>query len=118
MVDNAELDQQEVLHGSLSGYSSVTFSKGIDSGLSHSSSCLLLLDLKGSFLGDFKGRNQSGILKNSGSVCVRKVLQQGSLKTGKSDLELVLLTHELFLGLFEIWLLELDNHSQKLVLKT
>lgn len=37
---------------------------------------------------------------------------------GQGNLELVLLVDQLFFGLLEIWLLDSDNHCQKLILKT
>ena len=118
MINDAQLDEQEIEHGSLSSNWSVDFSQLVNGYFSFLSDGLLLLDLIRGLLSDLKGLNQSSILKNGGWISVRKLLQETRFETSKSNLELVLLVHQLFFGLLKIWLFDLDNHCQKLVLKT
>lgn len=76
VVYDAELNEQEVEHGTLSGYSSVDFTRLGDSLLSLLSNNLLLLDGCGSLLGDFKTLNESKVLKNGGRIGIRQVLEE------------------------------------------
>jgi len=118
VINDAQLDEQEIEHGSLSSNWSVDFSQLVNGYFSFLSDGLLLLDLIRGLLSDLKGLNKSSILENSGWISVRKLLQETRFETSKSNLELVLLVHQLFFGLLKIWLFDLDNHCQKLVLKT
>lgn len=45
-------------------------------------------------------------------------MEQLLFKSGKGDLELVLLFNQLVTGLLEVWLLEPDNLSEQLVFET
>jgi len=75
VVNDAELNKQEVEHSTLSRYASVDFTGDSNSLLSLLSNDLLLLDGGGSLLGDFKSLNKSEVLKNSGGIGVRQVLE-------------------------------------------
>jgi hypothetical protein len=76
VVYDAELNEQEVEHGTLSSYSSVDFTRLGNSLLSLLSNNLLLLDGCGSLLGDFNSLNESQVLKNGGRIGVRQVLEE------------------------------------------
>jgi hypothetical protein len=80
MVNDLELDEQEVEHGSLSSDSSVNFSGLINLDFSICSLSLLDLDLSRGLFGGFKRFNQSVIGENSGLVGVSQVLQKTGLK--------------------------------------
>jgi hypothetical protein len=62
VINNAELNEHEIKHGSLSSDSSVDLSGKIDLLLSLNGNSLLLFNLVGSLLGDLKRFNKSGIL--------------------------------------------------------
>ena len=70
VVNNAELDEQEIEHSSLSGNSSVDFSQLINLDLSFLCDGLLLLNLCGSLLGDLKGLNKSSVLEDGSGIGV------------------------------------------------
>lgn len=76
VVYDAELNEQEVEHSTLSGYSSVDFTRLGNSLLSLLSNNLLLLDGCGSLLGDFKTLNESKVLKNGSRIGIRQVLEE------------------------------------------
>lgn len=76
VVYDAELNEQEVEHSTLSSYSSVNFTRLGNSLLSLLSNNLLLLDGCGSLLGNFKSLNESKVLKNGGRIGVRQVLEE------------------------------------------
>mmetsp|Transcript_20735 Transcript_20735/g.31878 ORF Transcript_20735/g.31878 Transcript_20735/m.31878 type:complete len:312 (-) Transcript_20735:10389-11324(-) len=118
VVHDAELDQQEVQHGTFGSDAAVHFSQGVNHDLSFLGDLLLLLDFGRGLLSHLEGLDQGFVLQDGGGVGIGQVLEQIRLKLGKSDLELVLLVHELFFFLLEVGLLDLDNHSQELVLKT
>jgi len=118
VVDDAKLNKQEVEHGTLSSDSSVDLSGEVDLDFSLLCDSLGDLDLVRCLLGDFEGLNKSEVLKNGGWIGIRQVLEKIGLKLGQGDLVLILLVDQFFFGLFEIWLLDSDDHCQELILKT
>jgi hypothetical protein len=64
VVGNAELDQQEVLHGSLSGNSSVDFSGYINLDLCLLGNGLFLLDFQRGLFGYLKRLDEREVLQN------------------------------------------------------
>jgi len=74
VINDAQLDEQEIEHGSLSSNWSVDFSQLVNGYFSFLSDGLLLLDLIRGLLSDLKRLNESSILKNGGWISVRKLL--------------------------------------------
>lgn len=117
-INVTKLNEQEVKHGTFSGNSSVDLSKGVNVLLSLFGNSYLSGNFVRSFLGLFEGLDEFGVLKNSGGFGSSKLIQQVLLQVGKSNLELILLFSNLLFGLFEIGLLNSDNHCKKLIFKT
>lgn len=118
MGDDAQLNEQEVQHGTFGGDSSVDLSERVDLDLSLSGVLLLLLDIHRSLLGDLERLNQCGVLENGGWISLRQVVKEGGFQTSKGDLEFILLADKLFLSLLKIGFLDFDNHGKKLIFKT
>jgi hypothetical protein len=97
VIDDAESNEQEVEHGTLSSDSSVDLSQDVDLDFSILGNDLLALDFSRSLLGDFERFNQLFVLKDSGWVSVRQVLEKVGLKFGELDHISVLLVHKFFL---------------------
>jgi len=76
VVNDLQLDQQEVKHGSFRSNSSVNFSGQVNLNFCLSSLSLLDLDFSGSFLSSFKRLNQSMVGENSSLVSICQVLQK------------------------------------------
>jgi hypothetical protein len=109
VVDDLELDEQEVKHGSLGSNSSVNLSGFVNLNFSLSGLSLLDLDLSRGLFGGFKRFNQSVVRKNSSLVCVSQILQKTGFEIIQLNLELILFVHKFFLGLFKIWLFDSDD---------
>lgn len=111
MVNDLELDEQEVKHGSFGSNSSVNLSGLINLDFGFSSSSLLNLNLSGGVLGCLKRLDQSVVRENSGLVSISQVLQKTSFEITQLNFKLILLVNELFLGLLKVWLLNSDDRG-------
>jgi hypothetical protein len=76
VVNNAELDEHEIEHGALGGYSSVDLSGKVDLLLCLDGNELLLLDLGRGLLGDLERLDKRGILQNCVWVGIGELLQE------------------------------------------
>lgn len=112
VVDNTQLDEHEVKHGTLGCDSSVDLSGKVDLLLSLYGDELLLFDLGGGLLCDFQGLDQFSVLQDCVWIGIGKLLEKACLQACEGNLELVLLVHQIFLCLFKIWLFRLDNHCK------
>jgi len=74
VVNNAELDEHKIEHGTLSGDSPIDFSGKIDLFLSLHGNKLLLLDLGRGLFGDLEGFNKCCVLQNGIWVGIGKLL--------------------------------------------
>lgn len=118
MVNDTELDKQEVKGGTFCCNTSVDFSEQVNRLFSFFSDHLLLLNLSGGGLGHFERLNQRNVCENGVGISLRQVLQQVRLELRQSGDELVLFADKLFFGLFQVRLLNSNDHSQQLVFQT
>mmetsp|Transcript_20840 Transcript_20840/g.49406 ORF Transcript_20840/g.49406 Transcript_20840/m.49406 type:complete len:523 (-) Transcript_20840:4973-6541(-) len=117
VLNEAQLDDQEEEHGSLSRNGTVQLSGSVDLNLR----LLGLLHLQGNLLGRGLGLlqalNQGDVVQNGRGIRRGQLRQQVTLKLRQSDLEVVLLAHQLLLLLLQLGLFHVHHHGQDLVLK-
>jgi hypothetical protein len=118
VVDNTELNEQEVEHGTFGSDASVGLTQVVNGDFSLLGLDLLALNLGGSSLGHFEGINQGNVGQDSVGVSIRQVLKQVRFELSKSSNELILLVDEVFFGLLEIGLLDTDDHGEELIFET
>jgi hypothetical protein len=71
VINNTELDEHEIKHGTFSSNSSVDFSSNVDLFLSFNSDCLLFFNLHGGLFGNLERLNELSILKNCIWISIR-----------------------------------------------
>ena len=76
MVDDPELNEQEVEHGTLGGDGTISLTRNVNFYLSLLGESLLLLNLHRSFLGDLELLNEFDVLKDSVGVSTDELLEK------------------------------------------
>jgi len=118
VVNDPQLDEQEVKHGTFCSDGAVRLSWNVNFFLGLPRNNLLLLDLNWRFLSLLTRHNQIDILENCLRVSTNELVKQVSFEICQSDDELLLLVCELLFFSIKLRLLNTDDHSKKLVLKT
>mmetsp|Transcript_43098 Transcript_43098/g.100602 ORF Transcript_43098/g.100602 Transcript_43098/m.100602 type:complete len:479 (-) Transcript_43098:2669-4105(-) len=118
VLDEAQLNDQEEQHRTLRSDRTVELSRRVDFYLCFLSLLYLDGNLLGGGFGLLQTLDQRNVVKNCRRICRGKLGQQIALKLRQGDLEIVLSTHQLLLLLLQLWLLDIHDHSQDLVLQT
>jgi hypothetical protein len=118
VIDNPELNEQEIKHGTFGSDWTIRFSGLVNLSFSDLSLNLLILNDSRSLLGNFELLDETDILKDSFRVSTDELMEQVGLELGELDNEILLFLGEVFFLSFKFGLLNTHNHSKELVLKT